>query len=291
MRRHAILADELYETANRMVAEGKEVTAKGLLDELGGGSLRTIYKYFEIWKEKRPAPVAVKATEVPDTVRMQYEASWRAAQQEAAREVEAVKAKALEEVEAADQRFQDALEITDRMEKEAQEAAEQVATLQNLVKELTEQNKELEASRATYKATAEQLQQQVKAQEQELERLHKGQAEEREQHSAQVARLELMAQQAKELNEKEIAGLKAAAAEAQNKLGQMQQERDTAKATAEESRRQQEKAEAAAKSDRSERDAAIKEAAELKGKAVALEQQNAALLAKLPSDEKPQKKG
>jgi chromosome segregation ATPase len=291
MRRQAILPEELYETANRMVAEGKEVTAKGLLDELGGGSLRTIYKYFDIWKEKRPAAVAIKATEVPDGIRAQYEASWRAAQQEAAREVEALKAKALEEVEAAEKKFQDALDITDRMEKEAQEAGEQIATLQGLVKELTDQNKSVEASRATHKATAEQLQQQVKAQEQELERLHKGQAEEREQHSAQVARLELIAQQAKELHEKEKAELKEAVAEAQNKLGQMQQERDRAKATAEESRRQQEKAEEAAKADRAERDAAIKEAAELKGKAATLQEQNHALLSKLPGEDKPQKKG
>lgn len=44
-RRHPIDPDELFETANRLVAEGKEVTATALLDALGGGSLRTIYKY------------------------------------------------------------------------------------------------------------------------------------------------------------------------------------------------------------------------------------------------------
>ena len=47
-RRQPIAPDELFETANRLKAEGKEVTALALLDALGGGSLSTIYKHLEV---------------------------------------------------------------------------------------------------------------------------------------------------------------------------------------------------------------------------------------------------
>jgi hypothetical protein len=70
----------------------------------------------------------------------------------------------------------------------------------------------------------------------------------------------------------------------------LEKQRDEARSSAAECQKQLEKIEAAAKVDREERDAAIKEAAELKGLSGSLKEQNTALLAKLNSDDKPEKK-
>lgn len=274
-RRQAVDPDEFFETANRLVAEGKEVTAKVMLDALGGGSLRTIYKFLEMWQEKRPAPISVKSSEVPDHVRLQYEASWKAAQQEAAREVEGVRVKAAEDVEAANKQFQEALDIADRLEKEAQEAAEQIAGLTLQVQELASKNQTLSAERATYKATSEQLNNQVEAHKQEIDRLERRSNDDKERHLGQVKSLE-----------KQVAELKTSLEGAQTKATQFEKERDEAKAKAEEAGKQQVKAEEAAKKDRAERDTAIREAAEHKGKVETLKEQYAALMAKLSSEDK-----
>ena len=95
-RRHPIDPDELFETANRLVAEGKEVTATALLDALGGGSLRTIYKYLEQWKDKAPIAPVKKKVDIPDRVQASFSMAWRMATDEAAIEIEAVKQKAAE---------------------------------------------------------------------------------------------------------------------------------------------------------------------------------------------------
>lgn len=290
-RRQAIEPDELFETANRLQAEGKEVTATALLDALGGGSLRTIYKYLEIWKGKTPPVATTRAVvEVPDQVQAGFVAIWKAARQEADRELEGVKQKAAEEVEAANKQFQEALDALEKLEKGAEEAAQEIESLTARTAELTQEVSALAESKASYKATAQHLQQQVKSQELELERLHKGQAEEREKHTAQVLRLEQSTAQVKEKFEKENSDLKAALEDARGKLALSEREKEEMKSANEESRKQLEKVEESANSDRRERDAAVKEAAELKGLSAALKEQNEALLAKIGSSEKPEKK-
>lgn len=289
-RRQAIEPDELFETANRLQAEGKEVTATALLDALGGGSLRTIYKYLEIWKGKTPVVATTRAAvDVPDQVQAGFIAIWKAARQEADRELEALKQKATEDVEAARKQFQEALDALEKLEKNAEEATEQIEALTTRTAELTREVAQLAESKAGYKATAQNLQQQVRAQEQELERLHTGQAEEREKQSVQMARLQQIAAETKEKLEKEISDLKAAVEDTRNKLARSEKEKEEAKSASEESRKQLEKVEAAAKADRAERDAAIKEAAELKGVSASLKEQNTQLMAKVGGGEKKPK--
>ncbi len=289
-RAQPIDRDEFFETAARLQAEGKEVTANNMLRALGRGSLRTIYKFYDEWKAALPTPVAVAPSQVPDHVRLQYEVAWRAAQEEAARQVEAVKLKAAEDVQAADKRFFDALEITDKMEREAEEASEQIVSLNTTVRQLNEQVRSLESECERNKATAEQLGQQVKAQQEEIERLHKRSEEDRQQHTEQVKKLEAMAEKAKELHEKEVKALKSSVSELEAKLSQANKERDSAKTKTEEAVKQQEKSEATAKADRQERDAAMKEAATLAGQLAAMKEQNVQFMAKLNSEEKSEKK-
>ncbi|MFA5911301.1 MAG: DNA-binding protein [Vicinamibacterales bacterium] len=289
-RRHPIDPDELFETANRLVAEGKDVTATTLLDALGGGSLRTIYKYLEQWKDKAPIVPVKKAVDIPDRVQASFAMAWRMATDEAAIEIEAVKQKAAEDVAAAINRFQEALNAAERLEREAQEAAETIDGLKSQMVTLTEEVTSLSATGARYKATAEQLEQQVKAQGQELERMHKERAEEREEHAQQITKLEEGAAQSAKRYQQEIDSLRAVLDEARGKITEVEKQRDEAKTSISDSQKQLEKAEAAAKADRAERDAAIKEAAELKGLSGSLKEQNAALMAKLNSDEKSEKK-
>ena len=171
-RRRAIEADELFETANRLQAEGKEVSATALLDALGVGSLRTIYKLLEAWQQRRPAVVITVPDEIPPSVQAAFASVWRQAAQEAGREVLAVKEKAAEEVEAAVKQFQGALDAIDNLEKESEADAQQIDTLKERVAELEAALQKSQTESAAYRATGEQLQQQVKSQEAELERLH-----------------------------------------------------------------------------------------------------------------------
>ena len=289
-RRHPIDPDELFETANRLVVEGKEVTATALLDALGGGSLRTIYKYLEQWKDKSPIVPVKKTVEIPDRVQASFSMAWRMATDEAAIEIEAVKQKAAEDVAAANNRFQEALNAAEKLEREAQETADTIDGLRAQVATLTEEVTNLSATGARYKATAEQLEQQVQAQGQELERMHKERAEEREEHAQQVTKMENSAAQAAHSHQQEVSSLRSALDELRSKITEVEKHRDEAKTSVSDSQKQLEKAEAAAKADRAERDAAIKEAAELKGLSGSLKEQNAALMAKLNSEEKPEKK-
>lgn len=272
-RRHAVTADELYETANRLKAEGKQVTATSLLDALGGGSLRTIYKYLDMWQEIQPvAKVSSSPVDVPEKVQASFIAAWRAATDAAAIEITAVKAKAAEDVEAALGKFQEALDAADKVTAKLDEAASEIEELKDNVQYLTGNNTQLIAESSSYKAKTEQLESQVQSQKEELERIYDAHRQEEERMRDRMAALE------KRLDE------------SQKRVSDLEKERDGATAKAEESRKQSEKAEAAAVSDRKERDEAIKEAAELKGQANALKEQNSNLMAKLNAEEKHDKK-
>ncbi|HEY9680634.1 MAG TPA: DNA-binding protein [Oculatellaceae cyanobacterium] len=110
MRRPVVSQEELFETANRLAAEGKPVTATTLLTALGGGSLTTIYKHLEAWKESRPeAAKATSANEIPDAVQNAFANAWRFVAAEGAREVALAKDKAAEEVKTVQKDFAEAL--------------------------------------------------------------------------------------------------------------------------------------------------------------------------------------
>ena len=170
-RAQAIDPDELIETANRLEAEGKEVTALSLLNALGRGSLTTIYKHLEHWKSSKPTRVATGNNEMPDTVKNAFAVAWREAAQEAAREVQVIKDKSAEEVKQALGQFHGALEAIEKLERESE--AEAIAT-EALTKQLSDQQAEiakLEADCAGQKAAAGELRRQVETQNLELERL------------------------------------------------------------------------------------------------------------------------
>jgi chromosome segregation ATPase len=288
-RRRAIEADELFETANQLQAEGKEVTAVALLDALGGGSLRTIYKLLDEWQHRRPAVVITSPEEIPAGVQSAFANAWRQATQEAGRAVAAVKEKAAEEVDAALKQFQGALDAIGKLEAESEADAQHIDSLKERVAELEAALQKSQNDGAAYKAAGEQLRQQVKSQEAEQERLHGEIDKERTSREQEIQRITAAAEAAQEKEAQQIESLKNAVSEAQTKAQKLENEKAEALSRRDETQRQLEKAEQASKTDRSERDAAIKEAAELRGLSEGLKTQNAELLSRFGTDDKPDK--
>jgi hypothetical protein len=176
-RRQAIEPEELFETANRLQAEGKEVTALTLLEALGGGSLRTIYKHLETWQQSRPVQVINTPDEIPPQVQASFAAAWRLAAQEARLEVAQVKEKAKEEVAAALRQFHGALEAIDKLEKEREAEEQAMEALHKLIAEMKAESATAEAEVAAEKARVEELREQLAAQQKDRDALLRDAAE------------------------------------------------------------------------------------------------------------------
>lgn len=197
-RRQAIDPEELFETANRMKAEGKEVTAMALLDALGGGSLSTIYKHLEAWNAARPTEVIVKPEEIPAAVQASFAAAWRLAAQESKREVTEVKEKAKEEVAAALRQFHGALEAIAKIEKDRDTDTEIIEGLQKQLAEAKAEISKAESEGAAEKARADELRQQLKSQQQDRDAALQQAAEYKGQIEAMTAQnAQLLAELAK----------------------------------------------------------------------------------------------
>lgn len=172
-RRGSISEEQVFEAADALVAQGKEVTPTALLSSLGSGSFTTIYKHLSAWEASRATAVTDRAAVIPEAVLSAFGAAWRAATAEAGKEVLAVKEQAAEEVAAAKAQFQEALETIERLEAESESDAAQLEAQSARIAELESALHQSENERSALKAASEQLQNQVKSQESELARLHK----------------------------------------------------------------------------------------------------------------------
>ena len=291
-RKAVIERDELIETANRMAAEGKQVTALSLLEALGGGSLTTIYKYLAEWEAARPktAPASGGA-EVPDNVQNAFMQTWRVATMEAARETQAAKEKAAEEVKAAQGKFEGALEGIQKLEAQAEQDTAQIEELKARVAELEQSVSQLSNDNAASRATAEQLRHQVKSQQTELDRLHKDFEQDRQAHREQMEKLNADHASAQNKASEQIERLHMDLTEALKKLEQSERDRLEAKIKLEQSQQQAQAAEQNRELANKEREASGKEAAALKGQVEALTAQNSQLLATLASQAQEKRKG
>ncbi|MGE3557248.1 MAG: DNA-binding protein [Candidatus Obscuribacterales bacterium] len=186
-RRPAIDRDEFFEAANRLQAEGKEVTASVMLDALGGGSLRTIYKYLGEWQQEQPhSPSSNRDTELPEPVLMAFKATWRAATTEADRATAAIREQAAEEVKAAQRQFSDALDAIEKLEKQGDIDTKTIEELTAKVTELEGRVNELQEGAAADKATIEELRQQAGGQQKEADRLRTELERERKEKDAAI---------------------------------------------------------------------------------------------------------
>ncbi|HMW91326.1 MAG TPA: DNA-binding protein [Candidatus Obscuribacter sp.] len=120
---------ELFEVADRLESEGKEVTALAVQTALGRGSYTTVYKYLEAWRASRPAPVAPVSFQMPDPVKNIFAGAWRMALMESAKETEAVKVKAAEDLKNAAAQLHGALQAIEKLELAAEASATEIASL------------------------------------------------------------------------------------------------------------------------------------------------------------------
>ncbi len=155
--------DEVFETANRLEAEGKEVTALSMLAALGRGSLTTIYKYLDAWKDAKPVKTSMVHVDQPEVVKTAFATAWRVAAEEAARETMVIREKAAEEINAALKQFHGALEAIAKLESEREADAEVIEGLQQMTAEQKADNAKLETEAATERARADELRDQLKA--------------------------------------------------------------------------------------------------------------------------------
>ena len=172
-RRAVIEQEELFDAANKLAADGKQVTALNLRDALGGGSLTTIYKYLSAWESNRPKNAAVTNTaEIPEQVQNAFANTWKIAALEASREVMAVREKAAEEVKAAQGQFEGALEAIQRLEADTERDTATIEELRARVSELEQSVSGLSQEKAAANAKADQLLHQVKSLETQIDKLH-----------------------------------------------------------------------------------------------------------------------
>lgn len=179
VRGAAIERDELFETANQLEAEGRDVTALSLHKALGRGSLSTVYRYFEEWKSNRPTKATVGNNEMPDSAKTAFATAWRVALKEAALETEAVKEKAAKEVEEAKNEFRGALEVIEQLEKERDENAAEIESLKEQIAKLQGEWSKEASERAAERAAGDELRQKIQEQQVELDRLRKENERER----------------------------------------------------------------------------------------------------------------
>ncbi|MBX9940539.1 MAG: DNA-binding protein [Candidatus Obscuribacterales bacterium] len=190
---------EVLAAADRLAAAGKEVTASALLDVLGGGSLTTIYKHLNVWRESRPSLVQqVVPGELPEPVQTAFMAAWKVAAGEAAKEAAAVKERAVEEVRVVSRQFAEAQEHIARLEGELEASAGEVDDLKKRLAELEEAIQKSDLERAALAAKSEQLEAQVGA----VPKLETAK-EEAQKHAAQLeGQLEFLKKQNSELIDK-----------------------------------------------------------------------------------------
>lgn len=155
--------DEVIETANRLEAEGKEVTALNMLAALGRGSLTTIYKHLDAWRETKPVKSPVVQADQPEPVKTAFATAWRVAAEEAARETTVIREKAAEEVKAALRQFHGALEALAKVEADREADAEAMEGLHGIIAEQKAQIGKLESEVAAANARAGELRDQLKS--------------------------------------------------------------------------------------------------------------------------------
>lgn len=155
--------DEVIETANRLEAEGKEVTALTMLSALGRGSLTTIYKHLDAWRETKPVRSPVVQADQPEPVKTAFATAWRVAAEEAARETTVIREKAAEEVKGALRQFHGALEALAKVEADREADAEAMEGLHGIIAEQKAQIGKLEAEVAAANARADELRDQLKS--------------------------------------------------------------------------------------------------------------------------------
>lgn len=185
--------EQVFEVADKLAAEGKEVTPTSLREVLGRGSFSTLGKHIDAWQEARktaPVPVVI---DMPESVKAAFAQCWQAAAAEAGKEIAAIREKADAEIKGTKRRLDEALAEVERLEEDANTDAAALesaqASLAQTAKDAQQAATDAAAREAALSATADQMAKQIEAQQAELSHVHAEADAARKQHAAEVARL------------------------------------------------------------------------------------------------------
>jgi len=180
---------QVFDAADTLAAQGKEVSAAALLKVLGGGSFTTIYKHLKPWQESRPTLARTAAdSALPEPAQAAFVAAWKVAASEAARELSEARDKADEEVKAIGRQLQETLSQIERLERDSEADAAQIEALNLSLAELQDVLQKSEHDRAALGATAEHLKLQLEGQSAELQRMSQELQHERKQNQVEMHR-------------------------------------------------------------------------------------------------------
>ncbi len=168
--------EQVFEAADKLAANGQEVTATTLREVLGRGSFSTLGKHIDAWQQARKAAPAPVVIDMPESVKAAFAQCWQAAASEAGKEIAAIREKADTEIKTTKRRLDEALAEVERLEEEANADAARLETAEGaLSAERAASHRaatEAAAREAALTATAEQMRQQIEAQQAELARVH-----------------------------------------------------------------------------------------------------------------------
>ena len=165
-----VTRDMVFEAANRLAASGQKVTARSLLDDIGGGSLKTVHNFYREWRQEllaeRQAQIITKeSVAVPENIRetaqgfldkiripfdQMLSVLWQEALGRAQAELDEAKAAAAKQIEEAQAERDEILSDLEKLmeekkelEEEAQELRAQVEVLKPLEQEVAVQKERI----------------------------------------------------------------------------------------------------------------------------------------------------
>ncbi|HEY9758777.1 MAG TPA: DNA-binding protein [Oculatellaceae cyanobacterium] len=279
--------DEVFQAAEALAAQSEDVTVRALHAYLGGGSFSSIMKHFTEWKATHATAVDAPKTEMPPSIASAFDAVWRTAMGQAVKELTAEREKAAKEVKDADMRVQETLAAVEELEnsnneltEKLEEVSRKLETTESKLTQALNEKSALSAVNVELKERLEKLQknfEHLQITHEDMQRKHgeelAGQAK---QHADEAGRLKV-----------ELAKAEAARDSAREEVTKNQERVIT---EAKDAKEAMAKLEAKLESTNADKEAAIKEAAQLKGLADGFKSQNEQLLARLSDKTDKEKK-
>lgn len=285
-RRPPIDPEEVFKIADDMVSSGRQVTALLVLDALGGGSLRTVYKHLNEWEKRRKeAPAVSTSIDVPEVVQSRFAAAladtWRLIGTEAAKEVTAIKQKAATEVTELQAKFDGALDGMQAYEEQLDQSNATIQDLRSQIASLMQQNTDSSHENTGLKATADQLSKQIKDQQTQFDQLHQAHEKDRQAHKDQLDKLMHEHKAAQNKTAEQIEKLRTEKENLQQKYENSERERQATAIKLEQAQKQTEAAEKSRNSANNEREKSAQLAAELRGQLEAQKSQIERLISRV----------
>lgn len=119
-RKALVTQEQVFKAAQEMQNNGEKVNASGLLARLGGGSLTTIYKFLEEWRNNGNEIKPIIKIEMPDNIKTSMENFWEACVKEANKKIIAIQEANATQEEELKQQLNEALRLISVLEAESE---------------------------------------------------------------------------------------------------------------------------------------------------------------------------